>query len=257
MPRSEGITATRAPVPAIVLGGAENAISVARSLARNGVGVFAVNYPYEAVRFSRYASYVHLKGGGSPRAWARFLTSPESNHLRGSVLLACSDEAISVILDNYAALSRRFRLEEGDPQMRRALLDKFSTYRLAQEAGIPTVNYWGVRSRDDLERAMAELRFPLMMKPVYSPDARLLKSADTLVAKAVLVSDKTDLFRRFSNAARLGVNTVLMDYVPGGDDRLCSSYTYLDEHGDPIVHLTKRHPRRYPRNSGGRHLSCH
>src|ERR1700687_5921798 len=99
---------TRAQVPAIVLGGSQNALSVARNLARNGIEVFAVNYPYEAVRFSRSARYIHVDGDGSPKAWERFLLGSESDHLRGSALLPCSDEAISVIINNYAELSRKF-----------------------------------------------------------------------------------------------------------------------------------------------------
>ncbi len=238
--------ATKTPVSAIVLGGSQNALSVARNLARDGIEVVAINFPYEAIRFSRYARYMHLGGGdGTPHAWERFLLGRESDHLRGSVLLPCSDEAISIIINNYAALSRKFLLEETDPAMRRELLDKFVIYQRAQEAGIPTVGYWSVRSSEELERTMPELRFPLIMKPLYSPHRHLLKST-----KAVLILDRTALTEQFSVAARLGVGIVLMEYIPGGDDRLCSYYTYLDEDGNPLVHLTKRVKRRFPLESG-------
>ena len=249
--RLKGVVPTGDLVPAVVLGGAENAISVARSLTRNGIEVFAVNYPYEAIRFSRCASYLHLKDGGSPKGWERFLVGAESDYLRGSVLLACSDEAISIIVRNYAVLSRKFLLEEGDPGMRRDLLDKFTTYQRAQEAGIPTVGYWCVRSSEELEKSMAELRFPLIMKPLYSPDADLLKSSDTPVAKAIFIRDHNVLTQRSATATRLGVGIVLMEYIPGGDDRLCSYYTYLNEDNNPLVHLTKRVKRRFPLESGG------
>jgi D-aspartate ligase len=242
--RAEGRATTQALVPAIVMGGAQNALSVARNLARHGIEVIALNYPYEAVRFSRHARYMHLDGDGSPTAWERFLLGHESDHLRGSVLMACSDEAISIIINNSGVLSRKFLLEETDAALRRDLLDKFKMYRRAQEAGIPTVGFWLVRSSEDLERSMPELRFPLIMKPLYSPQARLLKS------KAMLIPDQTALTQRLSVATRLGVSIVLMEYIPGGDDRLCSYYTYLDEHGNPLVHFTKRTPRRFPVQSG-------
>jgi len=235
---------TRAQVPAIVLGGSQNALSVARNLARNGIEVVAVNYPYEAIRFSRYARYMRLDGDSSPQAWERFLLGKESDHLHGSVLLTCGDEAISIVVKHHAILSRKFLLEETDPAMRRDLLDKFITYRRAQEAGIPTVGYWFVASREDLERSMAEYRFPLIMKPLYSPQAHLLNS------KAILIPDRTSLTERFSFAASLGVGVVLMEYISGGDDRLCSYYTYLDEQGEPLVHFTKSLKRRFPRHSG-------
>jgi D-aspartate ligase len=230
--------------PAIVLGGCQNALSVARNLTRQGIEVVALNYPYEAVRFSRFARYVKLGGDGSPTAWEQYLLSTESQGLSGSVLLPCSDEAVSIVVNNHESLSRKFLLEETDPEMRRELLDKFVTYQHAQNAGIPTVGYARVRTRDQLDKAASELRFPLIMKPLYSPDRLLLKF------KAALVADSEELIRRFSVAAEVGVGVVLMEYIPGGDDKLCSYYTYLDERGNPLVHFTKRVKRRFPLESG-------
>ena len=43
---------------------------------------------------------------------------------------------------------------------------------------------------------------------------------------------------------------LLMEYIPGGDDRLCSYYTYLNEAGAPLFHFTKRIIRRYPAGMG-------
>ena len=233
-----------ASIPAIVLGGCQNALSVTRNLARHGIEVVAVNYPYEAVRFSRYGRYVALDGDGSPAVWERFLLSAASDRFSGSVLLACNDEAISIIVNNYEALSHKFLLEETDPEMRRELLDKFITYRRAQEAGIPTVGYSLVRTREQLDQAISALRFPMIMKPLYSPDRHLLKF------KAALIANEDELSLRFGIAAAVGVSVVLMEYIPGGDDKLCSYYTYLDEHGEPLVHFTKRVKRRYPLESG-------
>jgi len=231
-------------VPAIVLGGAANALSVARNLGRHGIDVVAVNYPYEAIRFSRHARFAYLNDGYSPNAWERFLLGRESDHLRGSVLLACGDEAISIIVNNHATLSQKFLLEEGDPIVRRDLLNKFTICQRAEEADVPTVGYWFIRSNEELERSMERLRFPLIMKALYGPNADLLES------KAILVPDRASLIQRFAVATRLGVDVLLMEYIPGGDDRLCSYYTYLDEDGNPLVHLTKRLKRRYPRRSG-------
>src|SRR5690349_21892858 len=98
-------------ISAVVLGGSNNALSVARRLARNGVEVVAINYRHEAVRYSRYARYLHLANGDSPAGWAEFLLGHESESLRGAVLLACSDEAIALIVENHAALAARYRLE--------------------------------------------------------------------------------------------------------------------------------------------------
>lgn len=233
-----------ANVPAIVLGGSQNALSVARNLSRVNIDVSAINYPYEAIRFSRYARYVSL-GGGDPTAWQRFLLSNESNYLRGAILLACSDEAINIICSNYDVLKNKFLLEETSSATRYELLDKFVMYRRAEEAGIPTVRCWLVNSRDTLEMLISEFKFPLVAKPVYSPQSRALK------VKATVVLNLDSLIKLHNLASQRNINIVLMDHIPGGDDRLCSYFTYLDEVGNPLAHLTKRVKRRYPEHGDG------
>ena len=170
----------------------------------------------------------------------------DSNYLFGAVLLPCSDRGDhDHLIRNYAALARKFRLEETDPATRCELLDKFVMYRRAQEAGIPTVGYRLLRSVEDFDEASTKLRFPLIMKPLYSPEGRLLKF------KAVLIGDRCALASNIKIANELGVGVLVMEYVPGGDDQLCSYFTYLDEDGNPLVHLTKRVKRRYPEHGDG------
>ena len=45
-----------------------------------------------------------------------------------------------------------------------------------------------------------------------------------------------------------------MEWIPGGDDSLCSYYTYLDADGDAHFDFTKRVIRRYPAGMG---LGCY
>ena len=51
--------------------------------------------------------------------------------------------------------------------------------------------------------------------------------------------------------AASGSGCVLLEQIPGGDDLLCSYYTYLDGHSRPLFHFTKRIIRRYPTGMGG------
>jgi len=44
---------------------------------------------------------------------------------------------------------------------------------------------------------------------------------------------------------------MLVELIPGLDDRLCSYYTYLDERGEPLFDFTKRVIRRNPPGMGG------
>lgn len=240
------------PRPAVIVDGTQHALSVARSLARHGVTVYALTGPREGVRFSRRVRWIRMADGGSPHSWERFLLGSDSDYLTGAVLLACSDDAINLIARNSEQLSRKFLIEEGDPETRLCLLDKFRTYEKADEAGIPTVAYELVDCVSQIHAVAERFRFPVIIKPLYSPDAALLGG------KIIMAETKEDLFektRRVRSAIEnMGVRALVMEFVPGGDDLLCSYYTYMDENGKPLVEFTKRLLRRSPMHTG---IACY
>jgi predicted ATP-grasp superfamily ATP-dependent carboligase len=44
----------------------------------------------------------------------------------------------------------------------------------------------------------------------------------------------------------LNLEMLATEIIPGPDDLLCGYYTYVDEHGEPLFHCTKRKIRQYP-----------
>ena len=54
--------------PVLILGGTENALSLARSLGRHGIDVYAAVLQHEAVRFSRYCQRSFAADSDSWRA---------------------------------------------------------------------------------------------------------------------------------------------------------------------------------------------
>src|SRR3954452_24368130 len=122
--------------PAILLGGGANALSVARCLARQGVVVYAINEPSAPVRSSRHCRWLEGRpdDGDGEESWARFLLGPATEHLRGAVLLSCSDQGIQVIARHRDALEARFLLDDSNRAAQLRVLDKLSTYEEARAA---------------------------------------------------------------------------------------------------------------------------
>lgn len=230
--------------PVLLIGGRSNALAVARSLAPQGVEVFALNDPDSYVRRSRFATFLPLDyADGYAAAWTGFLTSEASDHLRGAVLLPMVDEAIEVVVDNHSALASKFVLEEGAPDVRRQLLDKLATYERARAGGIPTP--WYVETPAELAQIDPRLRYPLILKPRLSHEFR-----KRYRGKYIRIDRAEDLMPRYDELRENGIAVVLMQLVPGSDELLCSYYTYLDEAGEPLFHFTKRVIRRSPPNMG-------
>jgi len=232
--------------PVVVIGGAANALSIARTLGRMKVQVYVVNKPTAAVRYSRFATYIPLPTGSDyVQHWAEFLTGRDSEYLSGAVLLAASDVGLRIIAEHRETLADRFLLDISNRDAQLALLDKLTTYRTAVAAGVPTPRFWQVQSLAELKSLQHELVYPLLVKPQLS-----FQFTDRFPAKFFIAANFDEVVTAFRRATDANVDCLLMEKVPGPDTRLCSYYTFLDEHGQPQFHFTKRIIRRNPPNMG-------
>ena len=231
--------------PAIVLGGTANALSIARSLGRDGVTVYAINDESSAIRHSRYIRWIPMPRKATSRDHLEYLLGPRSDPLRGSVLLAASDPGLELIARHRPELLKRFLLDDSNPAAQLCMLDKLCTYEAAMAAGIPTPRFWAVHPGTDLAALRPGLVYPLIVKPhrseVFEAEFGrkyfLARSFEEVVAGAAV-------------AAAAGIDVLLMELIEGPDDRLCSYNTYLDEGGKPVFDFTKRIIRRFPVNMG-------
>jgi D-aspartate ligase len=239
--------ATRRALPAaIVLGGGANALSIARSLGPRGVAVHLIGTPRHLGR-SRHCRYIDVPVGtaGVQASWLEYLLGPRAAHLAGAVLLPGSDDGIEAIARNRPALAERFRLDETDPQAQLVMLDKLETYRRAQEVGIETPLFWVPRSDEELLALEDRLVFPLLVKPRLSHEYQ-----KRFTSKFVVAGDLRQAREAFSRIRAVGVDVMLVEQVPGGDENICSYFTYLDDRGEPAFDFTKRVIRRYPEGMG-------
>ncbi len=232
--------------PAIVFHGNDNALSIVRSLGRRSIPVYVLNEPKSDVGYSRYARRLPIaKNLPFQQAATEFLTSSASDAYTGAVLLAASDEALQVIARHRPELEHKFRLDLSNPVAQQNMLDKLTTYRIADTAGVPTPRYWQAPSLAELEACRDELVFPLIVKPVLS---HLFQRRFN--AKFIVVASFDELLRAYEVVTEAQIEVLLVEFIPGPDTALCSYYTYLDEAGEPLFDFTKRIIRRFPTNMG-------
>jgi D-aspartate ligase len=246
------VTKTGRP-DAVLLGGGRNGLSVARSLGRAGVRVHAITYPNDPVAYSRYASRIDVPpGAGTIEAsWERYLLGSESDGLRGSVLLTMNDAGILILNRNRAALAAKFILDAANPEAQLRMLDKLSTYEEARKAGVPTPKFWVATSVAQIRELARDLVLPLIVKPLFSHIFEQVFVGE----KYLLAETLGEVEDAFLTVERAGIPCMLVEYLPGDDDLLCSYYTYVDEQGETHFDFTKRVVRRYPARMGLG--SCH
>jgi predicted ATP-grasp superfamily ATP-dependent carboligase len=209
--------------------------------------VFALGHArYDPVQWSRHCtSFVHLGSGeGVQDRWLDWLeTGP-----RGAVVLPCSDDGLELVASRRPDLVEMgYRPLEADDEVVLAMLDKERTYALARQAGMGTPQIVTVRSRDILERVARDFPFPCALKPVHSHHfARHFG----LRTKAVRVGSADELVTAYDCLSPLGVELMVTEIIPGPEDAYWSYYSYLDEHGEPLFHLTKHKLRQFPPDFG-------
>jgi D-aspartate ligase len=230
--------------PAVILGGAANALSVARSLGAAGVEVFALGDDTSSVRFSRHCDHFVDLGGDDPQGrWLDWLADGPA----GAVVLPCGDDGVELVARHRPWLEAHgYRCAEADDSVLLAMLDKARTYELARDAGIPTPRTIVLASERDLEEAAETFAFPWALKPL-----QIHVFAHHFRRKAIVVRDRAAMEAAFERTHALGLRMLATEIIPGPEDQYVSYYSYLDEHGTPLLHFTKRKLRQYPIGFGG------
>jgi predicted ATP-grasp superfamily ATP-dependent carboligase len=235
--------------PAVLLGGGCNALCIARSLGRAGVRVYALNTSDAIVFRSRYCT--PLRGWGEDvTGWGSYLLSSASDGLRGAVVLACSDAEAEYLIHHREELAARYVLDLESAAGQKAMLNKLQTYRIAQAAGVPLPHFWTPQTRAEIEELRPILGYPVLVKPLQAHVYRR-----KFTKRLVIAHDFEQVIKASDTARLAGIDVMLVEMIPGPDDRLCSYYTYIDENGTPLFDFTKRIIRRSPPLLGGG--SCH
>ena len=157
-------------VPVIVLGGSDNALSIARALGRRHVPVFTLNVPSADVSRSRFATPIQLPADVPlDVAITDFLLGEASRRFDGCVLLAASDVGLEILAKNREELQRRFLLDLSDPIAQQRMLDKQETYQVAAENNVPTPLWWTARTCDEIAAIRDELVYPCLLYTSPSP----------------------------------------------------------------------------------------
>jgi predicted ATP-grasp superfamily ATP-dependent carboligase len=227
--------------PAVILGGGGTALPVARSLGDAGIPVYALGSHSDPVRHSRRCTtFVPLgREPGMQERWLEWLRSAPV----GSVVLPAEDEGIELIAGNRELLLELGLLPfEADDEVLLAMLDKHETYRLCAELGIEAPLSFKVHAEDDIAHALERITYPCALKPVHSHE--FVRHFPGM--KAFEVDSDEEARKALSRTVALGVEMIVTEIIPGADDQFFSYYSYMDEDGRPLLHVTKRKLRQYP-----------
>ncbi len=232
--------------PAILLGGGANALSVARTLRRQGVLVLSLGNRESGLEYSRFCKWIALSGPGDIHSrWRQWFTDVGRKEYAGAAIIPCGDDGLEFVLNHRAELAEKFLVYETNDEVLAAMLDKAGTHALAKKAGVATPEIWSVSTREDILQIMDSIRFPCGLKPRISHEFK--KFTDK---KLIVADNPIELLAAFAEIEPFKVEMMVTELIPGGDRGYCSYYSYLDQHGEPLFHLTKKKLRQHPTGFG-------
>lgn len=236
-------------IPLLILGGQENTLAITRHLGRKGIAVSSSGPPMTWARHSRYCAGFHaIPAQTDPSSyWRKLLLSPDCLALHGHMLLACSDDAVEFLANNRDALAQHYILEDRDPALALAMLDKQRTLELARSVGVPTPNFWRLSTLAELADLRRQVTFPAMVKPIHSHKFQPVFGCKLFIVER----DFDELAAKARLALERGIEIMITEMIPGPDTLLNSYYTYRTNRDEHLFHFTKRIIRRYPVNRGG------
>jgi len=234
--------------PVVILGGSSNALSIARSLGKQGVDVYLSVLNKNCASYTRYAKkvfpIVDKKEAGE--FWAELMLGKQGSFLHGSVVFPCNDDGIEFVAKYRDQLKNNYILDDSIPELQLTLLNKRKTLELTESIGLPIPKYVAVESAADMDKIDADIQFPVIVKPQHS---HLFQKAFS-GTKLFFVNNPDELKMRLKQVLDFDLKVIVNEFIPGPDTLLGSYYTYIDSNDNILFHFTKKVVRRFPKNNG-------
>ena len=235
--------------PAYILRLGPAGLTVVRALGRCGVSVVALHSdPQDPAARSRYARIRVLPPIGEREdAWLDVLLD-EGRRLGSTtaVIFPTGDEGWLFLARHREALGRYFRFAMPDADNLEEWPGKPWQYRVASQAGVPMPRTLFPNTEEEALQAAATLGFPCVLKPAHSRRWQAAYGWEKLACPATV-----DEFRaRWRDATQHGLDLLVQEYVPGGDNQIYGVYFYVDRRSRPLASGVVRKIRQYPPGFG-------
>jgi len=210
-----------APVEVLITDGNRRpSLAVVRSMARNGVSFVVLGEVRHSLAFSsRYAKYTAVCPSPvtEPDAYFEFVLSTVRQ--RGiQLVIPVLEESLLVLDRRRDELEQHARLAAATSDALHAVMDKRRNLMLARKIGIACPDQFEMNAIEQLPQLIAEIGFPMVLKPPGSPHDPRLPSFPFKVLYANNESQLRDYLDRYCAD---GVFPMFQKYVTGQSRNLC------------------------------------
>lgn len=247
------ITASNKKVPAVVLGLALNGLGLVRSLGRQKIPVYALDYIVDTEGlYSKYAqSYVCPNPETQPEKLMKYLKMLSRKTDSKPVLFPASDSFVLFVSNNLSELSKDFKIVISNPQVQADLVSKSKLNEIAKRFGVPCPQTFSVNSFDELNQVVDDITYPCLIKPALSPSWRKPEMKPVVGPRKVIkVDTAAKLVEWYRKIMLHDPRVVIQELIPGDDAHLFYVASYLDRDSRVLGAFAGRKTRVTPIHFG-------
>jgi len=232
--------------PAIVLSSHTMGLGLIRALGQKGVP--SVVFYHEKRDMGYVSKYVQerIYVPHPEKSQEEFIAAllEHATRFQGCPMFPTSDAALSAVSRHKEALSKHYLVACTEWNITEQFLDKKLTYALADSVGVPAPKTLIPKSVEDATHFAEQIDFPCLVKPCQS---HLYYAV--FKQKMVRVENLDQLIKSYQEAAEAGLDVMLQELIPGGDDCGVNYNAYFCD-GEPLAEFTGQKLRNAPPTFG-------
>ncbi len=234
--------------PAIVLGMFETGLAVSRSLGRNNINVFGLDFKKDIGFYSRY-----IKADICPhplkeeKNFLNFIIEFGKKFNQKPVLFITSDDFLISVSRNRKKLFPFFLFNLPEQDIIESIADKYKQYLLAKNSDIPVPNTFYLQSIKDVENIVNGIKFPVFIKAKEVNSWREVISGSQ---KGYLIQDKEELLKQYKILFKRNVPAIAQEVIQGPDTNHFKFCAYISQQGEFLATFMLKKIRQNPIHFG-------
>lgn len=238
-------------IPSAVIVGLDSlpGIQTARILARHGVPVVAIaRRPKHYCCRTRVCDKI-LFADTQTDEFIGLLKNLGSTLEQKAVLYPCTDMSVLLISRHRQELGKHYHVALPEADVLETLMSKERFYAFAREKGLQVPRTFTLHTRADVEKALAELAFPCILKPAMRTPNWTTHSP----SKVFKIHQADELASTYELCSTWTQPLIVQEWVKGPDSNLYSCNCYFDANSKTVATFVARKIRQWPPEAG---ISC-
>ena len=227
-------------------------LGLARSFSRAGIKVYGMGSNKWAFgNVSRYVRFFHSPDSfAQPSELCRFIIEKAKKEIEKPVIFPTRDHDV-IFLDKFREnLEPYFIIPQPAHPILDVVFNKWKLYNISKECKVAAPISYLIKSETELRQISSEIKYPVLLKPVYATDWRRDKIWKIIERKAIFVRSGKDILSEYGKFSHLAPTLLVQEYITGDDNDIFTFCSYCNKNSEIISSFNTRKIVQVPEKFG-------